>query len=424
MAHMDGLDAHFRLLHQWVDDASLSGEVVAIIGLYGSGKVLLADSMEKRCALKDRIVIHVSFKEYPSLRSSDVYQVFQKAIAKGASFESSIFIDSDFSFHFYLQEFVASQKRKHILFLIEEAQHLIHLPDSMFDALESLRYRNQPNVSFVLFGQPQLRYHKNAGLNRLIAGSLHVINVLPYRAMDGIMKLEEARLGIPVAKWQKQIFALSGGHYGTIKYIGQLIKKHRFGAPRLTGKTVMDWAEREDNFPYFLRIVWDSLDDDERLLVRELLETGNIDTTRRKTRAFEALTRLGVIHTDGSNISFIVPMYRDALLHIIRKDGVSMTDMSSSSIALRGESIRIFGNSADSMLTHQERRVLAELIKQKGEAVTYENIGTIMWGIHSDRFSLWSIAKLIERIRRKLSAVGIARTTIKNVSGKGYLYRG
>jgi hypothetical protein len=420
---MDGLDAYFRLHHQKADEASVSGEAMAIVGLYGSGKVLLADSIEKKCESEDRIVIRVSFKEYPSPRSSDVYHVFQKAIAKSASFESSMLIDSDFSFHFYLQEFVESQKNKHVVFLIEEAQHLIHLPDSMLDALESLRYRNQPHVSFILFGQPQLRHNKNAGLTRLIAGSLHVMSVLPYRAMDGIMKLEEARLGIPVSKWQKHIYTLSGGHYGTIKYIGQLIKKHRFNAPRLTEKIVMNWAEKEDNFPYFLRVVWHSLDDDERLLVRELLETGHIDGTRQKIQAFEELTHLGVIHTDRSSLSFIVPMYRDALLHIIRKDGMPMTDTSSSSIALSGESIRIFGTSADSMLTHQERRVLAELIKQKGEAVTYENIGTIMWGSHSDRFSLWSIAKLIERVRKKISAVGIARTTIKNVSGKGYLYR-
>lgn len=400
------------------------GKAIGIVGIYGSGKVLLADEIERVCRENNDVVIRISLKELPTPTSYDIYHVFQKAIQRAFPVMPTPSIDSDFSFHYYLQEVVRTVSNAHCIFLIEEAQTLIPMPESFFDALESLRYRNLPNVSIILLGQPQLRSRSNAGLTRVIQDVFLYMQPITHREMDVIVPHEERRLSLSLHQWKSSIYSLSGGHYGTIKYINQLIKKHGRLSKRLTTSKILAWAQKEALFQFFLRIVWDSINDDERLILTELLETNDIRPEGRKTRAFEECLKLGLIHMRGNKLSFIVPMYRDTVRVLVARKSHVYEQTPATPLIIKEGVISIHGNSADSLFTYQERRVLSELIIQKGSTVSYDTIGLLLWGSNVHRFSLENIAQVIRRIRKKLSSVGIAPKTIRTISTAGYMLVG
>jgi hypothetical protein len=395
-------------------DIPFSDKATAVVGLYGSAKVLLAREIADQYASDSRVV-HISFKDFPIVTMHDVYHVFAKALGTKAP-------KTDFELYHLLVDVVARLDPKKLLILIEEAHVLVGLPESFFDALESLCYRNEPQVSIILFGQPQLRGMENKGLVRLLHGHARTIGTLPFKAMSYIFALEEKRLGIGLQQWKHAMFDISGGHYGAIKYIGQLIKKHKFSGVRLTQAMVKKWSDEEPNLHYFLRIIWDSLTDNERLLVKELLVTGTIALERQKGLSFENLHRLGVVKRKKTGISFILPVYRDAIISMIAHIGNVRSFTTPEDITVFDHEIFIFSANAGSLFTYQERRVLIELVSAKGTIVGYEHIGSSMWGTNSEHFSLWSIAKCIQRIRKKLQSVGISPKRIRNVSGKGYRY--
>lgn len=71
--------------------------------------------------------------------------------------------------------------------------------------------------------------------------------------------------------------------------------------------------------------------------------------------------------------------------------------------------------------TPTEKRVLEHLIANKNKLITYDQIGDLFWGEDLDKFSLASIAKLMEKIRKKIKDHGIYQELIYTVRGQGYV---
>lgn len=69
----------------------------------------------------------------------------------------------------------------------------------------------------------------------------------------------------------------------------------------------------------------------------------------------------------------------------------------------------------------KEYKVLKLLVEQKGNIVSYEKIFDINNVNNSENYSLFAISKIIERIRTKISKVGIYGDQIRNIKGKGYI---
>ena len=71
-------------------------------------------------------------------------------------------------------------------------------------------------------------------------------------------------------------------------------------------------------------------------------------------------------------------------------------------------------------LTYNERRVLSSLVLNEGKIVSFDDVGDILFD-DKDKFSLYALAKTIERIRKKLHTNGYPHTLLQTVRGKGYL---
>lgn len=70
----------------------------------------------------------------------------------------------------------------------------------------------------------------------------------------------------------------------------------------------------------------------------------------------------------------------------------------------------------------QERKVLELLLGNRGSLVSYDQIAQMIWGNQAEeKFSLWSMAKLIQNLRRKLQERGIYKNLIITARKQGYL---
>ncbi len=69
----------------------------------------------------------------------------------------------------------------------------------------------------------------------------------------------------------------------------------------------------------------------------------------------------------------------------------------------------------------KEYQVLKLLIENRGKIVSYENIFEANnYKDNNDNYSLFAISKIIERIRNKITKIGIYGEQIRNIKGKGY----
>jgi len=72
--------------------------------------------------------------------------------------------------------------------------------------------------------------------------------------------------------------------------------------------------------------------------------------------------------------------------------------------------------------TSQETELMQNLIKHKGNLVSFDRVSQILWGNDSfDKYSPAAMAKVIENIRRKIKEQGINKELIFTKRGKGYL---
>lgn len=76
-----------------------------------------------------------------------------------------------------------------------------------------------------------------------------------------------------------------------------------------------------------------------------------------------------------------------------------------------------------SLLTPQEKLLFEALYNNRGVLVTFDQAGEIVWKNEIDeKFSLQALAKLVEGIRKKITAQGIHQEVITTLRRRGYLY--
>lgn len=73
--------------------------------------------------------------------------------------------------------------------------------------------------------------------------------------------------------------------------------------------------------------------------------------------------------------------------------------------------------------TQTERKILYHLIGSRNKLVSYDEIGDLFWGEEEslDKFSLQSIAKIMEKIRKKIKNHGVYQELIYTVRNEGYV---
>ena len=92
--------------------------------------------------------------------------------------------------------------------------------------------------------------------------------------------------------------------------------------------------------------------------------------------------------------------------------------------SLKEDQILIDRKIAFDGLTEKEHQLLRLLVKNKNQICSLDTIGDILWqNQDEDSFSLWAIAKQVERLRLKFQMHGLSPSLIQTQRGQGYILR-
>lgn len=72
-------------------------------------------------------------------------------------------------------------------------------------------------------------------------------------------------------------------------------------------------------------------------------------------------------------------------------------------------------------LTNKEIDIMMLLIDKKSQIVTFDEVGDVYWKDDPDSFSLYALAKVIEKLRTTLQNNGVPQAFIRTVRKRGYL---
>jgi hypothetical protein len=390
---------------QAVFDAVHTGKTWMGIGIYGSGKIELANLLFDILSV-DHAVIRISFRSTSTPAVQDFYRLAHEAVITSfPEFSSYPIPTNDFSLHYLFADVLKKHPTRQVAIIIDETQKALTFPESIFDALESLRYMSIPRLSIVLFAQPQARFSTNQGFVRLSKGNW---DILPLYSYDQINEFVHERYPeLAAAGSIRLLQTMTHGHHGAIKYIGQQI---RAVGGALRNKRLQEWERTDPMFSYFIRTVFDSLSDCEQLILRQYLTAGTIAPVDVRSDAFRQLVSLHLLWPNTKRgIGFLMDGYREI--------GKTMVDHVFSITPLdSGEDMRQFEKS----LNYQERTVVYGLQKQHA-TVSLDEIGEWLWpDDDGTKYSVWSVQQIIARIRRKLLRVGLSPQIIRNVRRVGY----
>lgn len=89
-------------------------------------------------------------------------------------------------------------------------------------------------------------------------------------------------------------------------------------------------------------------------------------------------------------------------------------------VAVTNEKLLVNGKNATKNLSYQEQTLLRLLIENNGKTVSYDQIAQTIWGNDFEqKFSLWAITKLKQKVNQKLEILG-AKNAITTTRNEGY----
>jgi DNA-binding winged helix-turn-helix (wHTH) protein len=398
-----------------IEEARAAGKTITVIGVYGMGQTLLSQIILDKPS--DSLKIFINLKDIPLFSSKDIYKiVYQQLNDHLPPRPIKTIPSSDFEFHYYLRETLEINPHLQLYFIIQDGQHLLHLPDSFFDALEQLRYRFNPRVAIVLFGEPQLYYVPPPGAQRLIKNNYYFLQPYDRQTILAEIRIQEKRLKARLYSKRNFILKYSQGHHGTIKFLCQKIAIHHF--PILNRKTFMEFINDEPLLPLWFQTILNSLTHKQQLLIYQYLVNNNLTSPQINSLAFKDLVRLGLFRYKRNKISFLFTAFNKKLNQFFKQKPSEEIE----ALTIKDNLIYLKGFSAQHLFNPQETRLLKGLLENRDRLLTYDQLGEIIWGrLNEKRFSLWAINKLISRLRKKFILHGLPKGLIQTIPKQGYL---
>jgi len=147
------------------------------------------------------------------------------------------------------------------------------------------------------------------------------------------------------------------------------------------------------------------------------LEMATVDFLRKKTDFKKYMPK---VEAKPTNINLSKLFTTSA--RYLKKLGLNF---SCRNIFLDGnENLIVNGIIFDNLLTPKENLFLKTLVKNRGHVVGFDKMGNVIWkGNSYDKFSLYSLSKIVQNVRRKIYDAGIKNNVIYTLRGKGYLIR-
>lgn len=402
-----------------ISQAIENGDVQIFVGINAIGKTYLAEQImserfrEEFIKEKSAHIVLLDFKDKSSPALKQVCQYWFSQTAKSIGIKiNNIDEFNEFSFSTRMSEIVKSLKNEEkLVFLLLDAQNILHLPESFFTSLTYLKIYSYSRVSFVLLSEPHILDCRNPGAQRFIQRFINhrflFLRAFERKTILADIQKQSQLLNMDFTKYQSIIVRYSKGLHGIIRTFCYLLKKN----PQITNiRTLIKEAFKDKLCQFWVKEVLDSLPVQSVILLREIaLHNRRFKDIQRNIYG-RWLVSLGFLTKKGKlRYSYLLPFLKDPDQRDFNNNQIFR--VSKRQLFIRGNQVS---------LPKEELITFQVLYKKKGKPVSYEEIGDAIWDGNEDKFSLWAIYQIIKRIRKRLSLYLVNPHIISSRRGEGY----
>jgi len=395
-----------------------NGQSQILVGMNSIGKTQLAEQILSAEFKKDcpftLYPVFLDFKNKYPPTTPQLYKYWLTETAKVFSIELDKSIEwNDFTFYSWMFEKIKSLKpTERLAFIILDAHHLLSQKENFFNSLIFLHQYSSGRLSFILLSEPYILDCSNPFARRFIQHftnfKYHFLKPFDKKTILFDIRGQELIHHTSFNKYTSLISKYSRGLHGVIGAFCLLIKKN----PQITNiKELINLAYQNDLCQYWVKDVLDSLPKESLRILREV-STEQYKYGKFKNNIYVRwLMELSLVRSNGKlNYPLMLPLLKKYLPAKEQKNGELQF--------IKG---KFYVDKDKIKLSKKQLLILEILYKKKGKLVTYDEIGELIWQADQDKFSLWAIAQIIRRLRKKLSFYFINPQTIRSIRGEGYI---
>lgn len=397
----------------------IKGRVIIFVGINAIGKTYLVNQILsdkfKNEFLKDKKthLVFIDLKDKAGLTTEQLllYWLSQTTKALGKKVESAEL--NNFSFYSQMTEMVGSLKSdEKLCFVILDAQNSFSADESFFQSLIYLQIYSYGKVSYIVLSEPQILESRNPGVTRFLEKfenlrNFNFMRTFDDKTMKADIAIQGKLLNTDFKKHEAMLVKYSHGYHGITRTSCHIIKDN----PELTDIRKLSKAFGENSScKFWVKEIFDSIPRETARILKEVVGEKTKFQKYKKNIYGQYLIELTFLKKDGT---FRYPI----LLLFLEK--YTPGDLTTPDIKLFKNSFFVNGDKIK--LTKKEFVVMSALYKNKGKSVSPEAIGDVLWKENPDEFSLWAIAQIIRRLRKKLAFYFINPQRIKSVRNEGYM---
>lgn len=308
----------------------------------------------------------------------------------------------------------------HVVFLLNDFEFTLHLSPSIFRNLESILALKKNLVTFVflstinLLDQSTLEKFHNLkyAINRIV----YYHPMMNEKESNATIAFVEKKYQLTLTDDVKQIIRkLCGGHAQLLKYSSTILIEAGetvYNSPEKTKQYLLEFEQLQS----VCSDIWNYFTDLEKEILIHVVRTGEIP--KNLTNEANYLLKTKVVQLDQKNNKkhrIFGEIFHEFIKSQIPSEKLLYDE--------KNNQIFLGAFACTNTFTLQEFKLMVHLLKNEGKVISRDEIGQIIWGRnYLDKYSDYSIDKLISSIRKKLEDINFPPYKLTTLKKRGFSF--
>ncbi|OGK23537.1 hypothetical protein A3A46_04395 [Candidatus Roizmanbacteria bacterium RIFCSPLOWO2_01_FULL_37_13] len=309
-------------------------------------------------------------------------------------------------------------KNWHIVFLLNDFEFTLSLDPSIYRNLESIHSLDKSKVAYVFLSTinfleentlAKLHNFKYA-INRVV----YYHPLLDEKTIVYVLDKFEDQLKIKLSFPMKEVLKkLCDGHIQLLKYCIYKLKEAGKDYLKIPQKA-QDYLISNNQLRSVCADIWNYFSLDEKEIIISAVKTGKIPSSLSSKSDFVLNTGLIKKTKSGSYVLF-GELFQNFVLDQFPKEKI-IYDQTMNQI--------FYGSiKCSDKFTFQEFKLLVHFLKNEGKVISRDEIGQVLWGRnYVEKFSDWSIDKIISSIRKKFDQMDFPSSKLVTLKKRGFTF--
>lgn len=305
-----------------------------------------------------------------------------------------------------------------VVFLLNNFEFTLKLTPSIYLNLESLISLDKTKIVYVfltavnMLSEAYLDRYLNFkyAMNRIT----YYYPMLDQKGVDYSLDEFSKELHISPTETVRQVLAkVCGGHIKLLKYSINILKEGEqncISSAQKAEKCLLD----NEQLKSICIDIWSFLTQQEREILISIAKTGKIPSALQSKANFVEKTNL-IRLNKKNNYEFFGELFRKHVEQQIAQEKLVYNE--------KDHQIFFGLKSCGDKFTFQEFKLLSYFIQNEGKVVSRDEVGQILWGSnYVDKYSDYSIDKIISTMRKKLDTLGFPSQQLATLKRRGFSF--